>query len=944
MRPSMWKLGIILLIIFPACKTQSNYEKQADGVVLKFVRKQPTAPRLMKVQVCAENIIRIVATAEERLSERPSLMIEKTSWEPVDWKLAETDNGLALSTAKVTVKIDRATGALGFFKADGSPIPQEKAGGGKILRPAEVMGEKTFHVQQLFQSPDDEAFYGLGQHQNGYMNYKGRDVDLWQHNIVVANPMLVSSRNYGLLWDNNSRTKFGDPRDFLPLSTLKLFDKDGNAGGLTAEYFRNADFTGPFAARREPTINHEYSDVHDPYPEGFRENVKAVRWSGEIEAAESGVYKFRLFYSGNVKMWLDDELVVDNWRALSWTRLLNRSLAAGRRCRVRIEWEHQRGDLSLTCLPPQDPVYDGHMSLFSDVGDGLDYYFIAGDNPDQVIRGYRFLTGKAPMTPKWALGFWQCRERYKTQDELLGVLREFRRRGIPLDNIVQDWHYWKEDQWGSHAFEESRYPDPAGMVKAVHDLRARIMISIWPKFYVGTQHYDEFREKGWLYMRNVEKEGRDWVGPGYVSTVYDPYSEGARALYWGQIKDHLLPYGFDAWWLDVTEPEVQAGLSWPETLLRQGPTALGTAARYLNAYSLLNSKAVYEGQREAKPDQRVFILTRSAFAGQQRYAAATWSGDVSSSWEFLRLQIPAGLNFCLAGIPYWGHDIGGFSVEARYHYQKPEHLEEWRELNTRWFQFGAFTPVFRSHGQFPYREMFNIAPENHPAYQAMLAYDRLRYRLMPYLYSVAGMITRGDYTMMRGLVMDFGADPKARDIADQYLFGPAMMVCPVTEFKARSRTVYLPEGTGWYEFKTGRHQAGGRTLQAEAPYADIPLYVRDGSIIPVGPAMQYTDEKPADPIRLLVYAGADGTFTLYEDESVNNNCERGKFAEIPIRYDDAAGTLTIGERTGEFDGMLKERAFEIVFLRPDKATALDFDARPDQTIAYDGSARTIALR
>ncbi len=347
---------------------------------------------------------------------------------------------------------------------------------------------------------------------------------------------------------------------------------------------------------------------------------------------------------------------------------------------------------------------------------------------------------------------------------------------------------------------------------------------------------------------------------------------------------------------------------------------------------------------KTKPDQRVFILTRSAFAGQQRYSAATWSGDIASRWYDLKAQIPAGLNFCLAGIPYWTTDIGGFSVEYRYEHPNEADLDEWRELKTRWFQFGTFCPLMRVHGQFPYREMFNIAPDNHPAYQTMLAYDKLRYRLMPYIYSLTGMVTRQDYTIMRALVMDFGNDPAVLNIGDQYMFGPALLINPVTEYKARSRAVYLPAGTGWYDLHSGKYFQGGQTIQAEAPYTDIPVFVKAGSIIPCGPDIQYTSEKPADPIRVFVYTGADGSFNLYEDEDVNYNYEQGKFSIIPLIYNQQDQTLTIGEQKGDFPGMLQSRTFEIIWISENKPDGLNFQVKPDAVVTYEGSSLSIKLK
>ncbi len=874
MKSKNWPVFFIVPIMLFNFLHLYAYEKQSDGVLFEIRKQKATDAQWIKIQVCTAEIIHVLASPVKSFSDRPSRMVDKTSWEPVEWTVKNKGNKVIISTSKITVQVQPDNGSVIFYDAAGKLLLQEKATNGKIITPAEVMGEKTFHIQQFFVSPADEAFYGLGAHQNGLMNYKGHDVDLWQYNIIDIIPFLVSSKNYGILWDNNSRTKFGDIRDYQSLSTLTLYSKDGAKGGLTAEYFKDANFDSLYFSRSESRIEHEFIDVNDAYPDGFPPHVKAVRWSGEIECKEPGIHKFRLYCSSYTKMWLNGELIADSWRQnwLPWTYLPQLKMEAGKRYCIKIEWIHNDGFLGLKCLTPEDKIYKNSLSLHSEVADQIDYYFIYGNKLDEVIQGYRKITGKAPMMPKWAMGRWQCRERYKTQDKLLSVVKEFRKRRIPLDNIVQDWFYWKDDQWGMHEFDPSRFPDPDGMVKELHnDLNTHIMISVWPKFYVGTKHYDEFNEKGWLYKRNVKKEQKDWVWPGYVSTFYDPYNAEARDLFWKQINEKLFCKGFDAWWLDSTEPDIQSNLSHEETILRQGPTALGSASRYLNTYSLMNAKGIYENQRQTKPDQRIFILTRSAFAGQQRYSAATWSGDIAARWHDLKIQIPAGLNFSLAGIPYWTTDIGGFANEPRFEKPNDADLEEWRELMTRWFQFGTFCPLFRVHGQFPFREIYHVAPDDHPAYQSMLAYNKLRYRLMPYLYSLVGMVTRNDYTIMRALMMDFAHNQKVMNIGDQYRFGPALLVNPVVEYKARTREVYLPKGVDWYYLQSGRYYTGGQTIQVDAPYTEMPLFAKAGSILPCGPEIQFTTEKPADPIRLFIYTGADGSFTLYEDENINYN-------------------------------------------------------------------------
>ena len=796
MKLKNWQSAIIIFSLLIGLQNNFAYEKQPDGVIFKMQKQKVTDAKWIKIQVCNDDVIRVIASPVDSFSHRPSLMVVKKNWEPVKWTVNENGSTVEISTSNVVVHVDTITGAVSFYDSVNNLLLQENTSGGKVITSADVMGEQTYHIQDLFNSPEDETFYGLGQHQNGIMNYKGHDVDLWQYNIVDVIPFLVSNKHYGILWDNNSRTKFGDTREYESLTNLKLYDENGNLGGLTAEYFKDTSYTELFTKRTEPRIEHEFIDVNDSFPEGFHQNVKAVRWSGEIECNEPGLHKFRLYASSYIKMWLNGKLLVNSWRQnwLPWTHLLKLNMEQGKKYQIKIEWIPDDGYIGLKFLPPTKEDFEHNMSLYSEVGDQIDYYFIHGKSIDDIIHGYRVITGEAPMMPKWSMGLWQCRQRYKTQDELLSVVKEFRKRKIPLDNIVQDWFYWNEDQWGSHEFDSTRYPDPIGMVKELHNkLHTHIMISVWAKFYVGTKNYDAFKKHGWLYMRNVEKGQRDWVGPGYVSTFYDPYSTDARKLYWKQINEHLFSKGFDAWWLDSVEPDISSNHSRIETTLRNGPTALGSAARYANTYSLMNCEAVYDGQRKTDPNKRVFILTRSAFAGQQRYAAATWSGDVAARWEDLRNQISAGMNFCISGIPYWTTDIGGFAVEHRYENPNKSDLEEWRELMTRWFQFGTFCPLLRVHGEYPYREMFYVAPENHPAYKTMLAYDKLRYRLMPYIYSLNGMVTQDDYTIMRALVMDFQNDKNVLNIDNQFMFGPSLLINPVTEYKARERNVYLPK-------------------------------------------------------------------------------------------------------------------------------------------------------
>ena len=628
-------------------------------------------------------------------------------------------------------------------------------------------------------------------------------------------------------------------------------------------------------------------------------------------------------------------------------------MEAGKRIPIRVEWEPDGGIsyVALKALSPLPEAEQNKLSIWSEMGNEIDYYFVYGKNMDEVISGYRTLTGKSQIMPKWAMGFWQSRERYKTQYELVNTLKEFRERKIGIDNIVQDWFYWPEKEWGSHKFDPERFPNPKEMVDTVHQLNAKIMISVWPKFYTTTDHYKQFDTKGWMYQQAVKDSIRDWVGPGYIASFYDAYSEGARKLFWKQMEENLYPKGFDAWWMDASEPNVQDNTEIEYRKKLAGPTALGPSTKYFNAYALVNAQSIYEGQRGVDPNKRVFLLTRSGFAGTQRYSTATWSGDIGTRWEDMKAQITAGLNFAMSGIPYWTMDIGGFCVEKRYENGQRlfdsmgienENLKEWRELNARWYQFGAFSPLYRAHGQFPYREPFNIAPENHPAYQTINYYNKLRYRLMPYIYSLAGMTYHNDYTIMRALVMDYGKDIKVNNISDQYMFGKSLMVCPVYEYKAIKRNVYFPNTTGWYDFYTGKFIAGGTQQSVEAPYTRMPLYVPEGAILPFGPEIQFTDEKKPEHITLFVYGGKNGSFTLYEDEGVNYNYEKGAFAMIDFNYDEGSKTLEIGDRKGSFEGMLQNRKFNVVLVNQSSPKAYDPDAKGIE-INYNGTKQSVKL-
>jgi alpha-D-xyloside xylohydrolase len=931
---------ILLLTLLMSCNQSIDVRSLENGVVIRITGEKPQA-KYVRLEVVADNIIHVTASPSDTFSTAKSLIVLPHLAPSDEWKADESKETITLTTSALRVSVSRSSGEVTFMDPTGKIILTELEGGGKSFTETTVDNQKSYRIRQVFET-GDEAFYGLGAHQNGQMNYKNQDVELVQHNIVDVVPFLYSSKNYGILWDNYSVSKFGDPREYQPLNSLQLFSREGKPGGVTADYFVENKIV---KSGIEDKIEYEFLETPqvDNFPKDVSQKGKVV-WEGSFSSETEGTHKFLVYASGYFKVWVDHKLILDKWRQNwnPWTNKFQADVKKNEKHSLKIEWDPDNGGyMSVKHLDPLPEQEQNNLSLYSEVGDEINYYFILGNSADEVISGYRHLSGKAPIVPKWALGFWQSRERYKSQEELLEVVNEYRRRNIPLDNIVLDWQYWEDPKWGTHEFDARRFPSPKAMVDELHqNLHAKLMISVWPKFNKGTKSYEEMNKKGFLFTRNIEKKRKDWVGVGYESTFYDPFNKEAGELFWHQIDTRLNRLGIDAWWLDATEPDMHSNLSLEERKINMSPTALGPGAKYFNAYSLMNSKSVYEGQRKSSPDKRVFILTRSAYAGQQRYAAATWSGDIVSRWSDFQDQIAAGINFSLSGIPYWTMDIGGFAVEQRYQDAKGETLEEWRELNARWFQFGAFCPVFRSHGQYPFREIYNIAPENHEAYTSMVYYDKLRYRLMPYLYSLAGKIYFDDYTIMRGLVMDFNEDKAVHNIANQYMFGPALLINPVYQYKARTRTVYLPNSTGWYDFHSGRHYSGGQSLEAAAPLGRMPVFVREGSIIPAGPEIQYSTQA-ADPVTLYVFMGADGAFDLYEDENENYNYEQGHSSKIPFSYNESGQTLTIGDREGSFSGMLKERKFEIIWVNTERPVGIGLGSLPDQVVSYAGKQLTI---
>jgi alpha-D-xyloside xylohydrolase len=534
----------------------------------------------------------------------------------------------------------------------------------------------------------------------------------------------------------------------------------------------------------------------------------------------------------------------------------------------------------------------------SNDADAVDYYYIGGPSIDQVIAGYRRLSGAAPLFPRWAYGYWQSKLAYKSRDELLDVTSQYRALHIPLDNIVVDAGW--ETVFGSRTFSD-KYPDPASMVQSLHDEHVHVMVSIWPLFVPGSTNFDEMQSHGYFVTPGPDPT------PSYLpgERLYDAFNPDARRLYWEQAKRSLYDIGVDAFWMDSTEPGDFYGEE-HGSMLAGAQTALGDGSKYANMFPLMTTQAIYDGQRSEPDNKRVFILTRSAFTGMQRNAAAAWSGDTSTTFDVLRRQIPAALNYSLTGLPYWTSDIGGFvggdTTNPAYD-----------ELFVRWFEFGAFCPIFRAHGARDDNELWSYGPQ---AQKILTLYDRLRYRLMPYIYTMAARTTFDGYTPMRALVFDFPSDPEALDINNEFMFGPDLLVAPVTAAGATARDIYLPAGTDWYDFWSGQRYTGGQTIHRAAPLETLPLYVRAGSILPMGPEEDYTGEHPTAPIELRIYPGQDGDTKLYSDDGLTYDYEKGQSAWLPMSWNNESRILTMGARQGQFSGLPQDQPFIVTVVAP----------------------------
>lgn len=791
-------LALLLIITasaFSAKAAIKSYKKDADGVTFSLDKG------LMRIKVCSSDIIEVKYTVFEAFEQKKSLVINNAWVNKASFTVTENPSDIIITTARLRLLVNKATSAITYADKSGSIITSEDAEENKTMQAATIAGINTYNVSTQFNSPANEALYGLGCHPEDSLsiNYKGRNQELLIKYMTGAIPVLLSTKGYGLLWDNYSASNF---------------------------------------------------------------------YGGE---------------AGNTK-----------------------------------------------------------FKYVSESGKQVDYYFFYGPDFDKIINLYRTATGKAPMYPKWSMGLFQSQDRYKTQEEILFVKNNYRNNHIPVDAIVQDWYWWSPLPIGSHIMNHERYPDPKAMIDELHKANMHAMISIWPVFGSGTNNFDALKRNGLLTSITWD----NFVTHTF-DTYYDAHNPKARAMYWQQARDSVIArYGWDAWWVDQCEPDNGSLLD----ERRKADFSVGKGIDYFNTYSLEHSEGLYKGWRKDIPGKRAFFLIRQSFAGEQRNAATLWSSDITTTFASLRNQVPQGINACVSGIPYWTSDIGGYLSRV-----SPDGIPDWskpayRELFTRWFQFGTFCPIMRIHGKGE-RALFSSNWDDNTK-AILLKYDKLRYRMLPYTYSLAGAVTLHNYTIMRSLNFDFRNDAGVYNIPDEYMFGPAFLVSPVTEQlytgpKAAegktTRNVYLPVSAQWYDFYTGQLYKGGQTIASAAPIDIIPLYVRAGSIIPMGPVVEYATQKVNKIIELRIYPGANGQFTLYEDQNDGYNYEKGRYTTLTFSWNDKQHQLNISDVKGSFPGMLKQRTINVVIVKGNHGSNVEEADKIDKSISYTGKALSVKI-
>lgn len=787
-----------------------------------------------------------VHCAKDNTPEAQSIVLIPQASPPA-FRVTQSTATVEVTTLRMAAIFDRRTASLKFADSSGRVLLSEIPGT-RRLAPSTVQGEPTYVAEQAFASPVGEHLFGSGEFQDGFLDIRDLPRRLTQVNTQIAIPFFLSSRGYGILWQNYGLTDLNpaDQRVALARSSVgveKTIDVT-TSQGTRQILVRQGEFTGDLDVPR----GGRYALMLDVGQKMARQY--------HVEIDGKAVVDFSNFWLPPTTSWFTN-------------------LSAGHHT-VRVLGEKSDNPV-LLWRPSEDRTV-----LRSPVADAIDYVVLAGPASDDVISSYRQLTGAAPLMPLWAYGYIHCRERFHSSQEILETAEEFRKEQLPLDVIVQDWQYWGKYGWNAMQWDENYYPDPAGMIRQLHAMDVKLMVSVWSKIDPSSEVGKQFVE------RHYYIPGTQWI---------DFFNPEAAQLYWKNFSERMLSLGIDAWWLDAAEPEND------DLAARHTYAGPGEKVRLL--YPLMVNKTVYEGQRRDAPDRRVFILTRSAFLGEQRYASATWSGDIGNSWETLRRQIPAGLGYVASGLPYWTTDAGGFFRPGPTQYTDPGYHERF----LRWFQFATFSPLQRVHGYQTDTEPWRYGEE---VENEVRTYLDLRYRLLPYIYSQAAEVTFRGSTLMRPLVMDFANDEQALAQKYEYMFGSAFLVAPVLDAGVTRWPVYAPQTPGgWYNFWTSTAVSSATTTVIDAPIAQIPLLVRAGSIVPIGPVEQYAGQIPAEDLELRVYPGADGDFTLYEDEGTNYNYERGMRSTIHFHWDDRNRKLVIGRREGKFPGMLESRNFKV---------------------------------
>lgn len=866
--------NVLFLQIFILClanvslsQTIDSWKKLNNKVVCHTQQGQLVLTPLTEVA------IRVAFAPSLENSNEPSWILTEKIATP-QFNVVQRNDTLIVSCKAITAKVHLTSGIIRFYNKDGKLILSEAAQG-RLLAPATIQGQPTYIAQQKFATTQNECIYGTGQFQDGFLNIKGLTRRLTQVNTQIAIPYIYSSKGYGLLWHNYGLTDF-NPADSSVVLQPQL-QSNSNAitvnvtgtNGIQKEVRTFTSYAGTFTIKQQANL-------------AFLLDVgqKMARMhSVQIDGKE--VMQFSNY-----------------WLPPTASTIVN--LTPGEH-KVLVQCE--KNDLPKLYYR----TIDATTTFKSPVAKAIDYVVFAG-SADEAIKAYRQLSGRAPLMPKWAFGYIHCRERFRTQDEIISNTLEFRKRQLPLDVIVQDWQYWGKYGWNAMKFDEKDYPNPAKLVSQLHGLNTRLMLSVWSKVDPNCEVGKE------MTQNNYYIPGTQWV---------DFFNPDAAACYWKNFSNRLLkPYQIDAWWQDATEPE-------NDDLKGRWVNKKSQPGEYFrNMYPLLVTKTVYEGSRIDAPNKRVFVLTRSAFPGQQRYAAATWSGDIGSDWETLRRQIPAGLNYSITGLPYWTTDCGGF---FRPNNQYADTLYHERFL--RWLQFATFCPLQRVHGFVTDTEFWRFGSKVETEARRYL---QLRYQLLPYIYSAAADVTFQGATIMRPLVMDFPTDSLALAQQHTYMFGKALLVAPVLAPAVRTWSVYLPKHqAGWYDFWTSQHYTGGNTVQADAAIQKIPLYVKAGSILPLAQAKQHTEDTANNLLELRIYTGANAVAQLYTDDGCSYQYEKGAYATLKIEWNQAKQLLSIGKLNGTFNGMKKETTIKIVWI--DKASG-NKATSPETLVQYKGNA------